>query len=445
MISDEAVIRCVGGKGGSGLVSFRREKFVPRGGPDGGDGGKGGDVILIAKENVHTLSDFNNKKILRAENGTNGGDANCHGKNAKDLMVAVPCGTQIWTPDKRKLLADLTEEDQVYAAAKGGRGGYGNAHFVSSRFQAPKIAEHGEDGEDKEIRLELKLIADVGIIGLPSAGKSSLLSRISNAKPKIAAYRFTTLSPNLGVVDLKKYIGHSASFIAADIPGLIEGASEGKGLGHEFLKHVQRTKILIHLIDANEDLAAAHKTVNAELKKFSVPLAKKPQILGVNKADLIPPEDQKSLLARAKKQLKKREMYLISCATNQGLADLLKAVWKRLKDEEEKSARSPKKDKESIKIFRPHFEDPRSFSVKRLKKTEDLQRFVVEGGRIEQLVRMSDFSQYQTLIRIRHACRKLGIERELLRLGAKPHDILIIAEREIPFIPTLNETHRRPR
>lgn len=445
MISDEIIIRCTGGKGGSGLVSFRREKFVPKGGPDGGDGGKGGNVILLAKQNVHTLSDFNNKRKLRADNGGNGKDANGHGKNAEDLLISVPCGTQVWTLDKRHLLADLTQEDQKYTVAKGGRGGYGNAHFVSSRFQVPKIAEHGEEGEDVQVRLELKLIADVGIIGLPSAGKSSLISRISNAKPKIAEYKFTTLSPNLGVVDLKKYIGESASFIAADIPGLIEGASEGKGLGHEFLKHIQRTKILIHIIDATEDIATAYKTINVELKKFSTLLAKKQQIIVINKADLIPVEDQKDLIALAKKELKKREIYLISCATNQGFAELLKAVWKRLKSEEVKEDTNPRKEKESIKIFHPHLENPRSFSVKKLKKTKDLQKFLVEGRRIEQMVKMCDFSHYQALIRIRHTCRKLGIERELLNLGAKPHDIIIIADREITFIPTLNETHRRSR
>ncbi len=443
MICDEVHIQCVGGRGGSGLVSFRREKFVPRGGPDGGDGGRGGNVIIVAKNNLRTLTDLRNQKILKAQNGGNGGDVNQHGKNGENLYISVPAGSQIFTADKKEMLADLTEENMEFVVTKGGRGGYGNVHFVSSRFQAPKIAEIGEEGEVLDITIELKMIADVGIIGLPSAGKSTLISVISNAKPKIAAYHFTTLSPNLGVVDVSKYVKEKeASFIVADIPGLIEGASEGKGLGHEFLKHVQRTKMLIHMIDSTEpDLAKSYKTINAELKKFDKNLAKKPQIVVINKKDLIPEDEQEAFMKAAKKALKVKTIFFISAAINDGVPNLMKETWRVFKEllaeaiQQVVPGGKPKiiASETPHKIFRPHLENKLSFEIKYLKKLDKKRYYEITGKRIEQLVKMMDMTHTQAQTRIRQYIRKLGIDRAILKQGGEEGDILIIAGKEIPF------------
>lgn len=439
MIHDEVAIQCIGGKGGSGLVSFRREKFVPRGGPDGGDGGRGGNVILVAKENTRTLTNLNNQRIFRAGNGKPGQDDNQHGRNGEHLYVPVPVGSQVYTLDKKQLLADLTEENQEYVIAKGGRGGYGNVHFVSSRFQAPKIAELGEEGENLEVMVELKLIADVGIIGLPSAGKSTLISVISNAKPKIAAYHFTTLSPNLGVVDMKKLVKEEeASFVVADIPGLIEGAHEGKGLGHEFLRHVQRTKTLIHMIDASEpDIPKVYKVINEELKQFDKDLAKKPQVVAINKKDLIPPEEQEEFIKNLKKKLKLKHLFFISAAINDGVPDLMKEVWRILKEEESKLKEEAKDAQASLpaahKTFRPHLEAKESFEIVYLKKLNKQRYYEIKGKRIEQLVKMMDLTNSQAQTRIRQYLKKFGVDRALTKKGAEQGDILIIAEKELPF------------
>ncbi len=439
MIHDEVTIQCIGGKGGAGLVSFRREKFVPRGGPDGGDGGRGGNVILIAKDNTRTLTNLNNQKIFRAGNGGSGADTDRHGHDGENLYVPVPVGTQIYDLEKKHLLADLTEENMEFTVAKGGRGGYGNVHFVSSRFQAPKIAEIGEEGSDLEVRVELRLIADVGIIGLPSAGKSTLISVISNARPKIAAYHFTTLSPNLGVVNMSK-IAHEtdATFVVADIPGLIEGANEGKGLGHEFLRHVQRTKILVHMIDASEeDIPKAYKVINAELKKFDKDLAKKPQIVAINKKDLVIPEEQEKFLKALEKKMKIKKLFFISAAINDGVPDLMKEVWRTLKEEEQKI----KSDAEAAqkiqpaphKTFRPHLEMKESFEINYLKKLDKKRYYEIKGKRIEQLSSMMDLNNIQAQTRIRQYIRKLGIEKELVKRGATEGDILIISGKELQY------------
>ncbi|MFA7277881.1 MAG: GTPase ObgE [Candidatus Gracilibacteria bacterium] len=449
MIHDEVTIQCIGGKGGSGLVSFRREKFVPRGGPNGGDGGKGGSVIIIAKDNTRTLTNLNNEKIFRAGNGKPGQDDNMHGRNGTDLYIPVPVGSQVYTLNKTQLLADLTEENQEVVIAKGGRGGYGNVHFVSSRFQAPKIAELGEEGEDIELAIELKLIADVGIIGLPSAGKSTLISVISNAKPKIAAYHFTTLSPNLGVVDMQKVLREEgASFVVADIPGLIEGASEGKGLGHEFLRHVQRTKTLIHIIDASEeDIPKAYKVINAELKQYDKNLAKKPQVVVINKKDLVPPEDQKKFLADLQKKLKVKKLFLISAAINDGVSDLMKEVWRVLKEEEQKlkeeSTDAQKTEEKAHKTFRPHLETKESFEIVYLKKLNKQRYYEIKGKRIEQLVKMMDLINPQAQTRIRQYLKKFGVDKALTKKGAEQGDMLVIAGKELVFFKSISWKKRK--
>ncbi|MGC8977108.1 MAG: GTPase ObgE [Candidatus Ratteibacteria bacterium] len=323
---DEAKIYVKAGKGGDGCIAFRREKFVPKGGPWGGDGGNGGNVIFRAVKNKKTLVDFHFKKHFYAENGKNGGSNNKKGKDGDDLIVEVPCGTVVKEiKDKgERIIADLLKEGDEIVVAKGGKGGLGNTHFKSSTNQAPRIATKGEYGEEKIIKLELKLIADVGIIGYPNSGKSTLLSKISNARPKIADYPFTTIEPNLGLVDLGDY----RSFVVADIPGLIEGASIGKGLGIKFLKHIERTKIIIHLIDMSQnDIINRYESLRNELKNYSSELVKKREIIVGNKIDL---EKSKKNIDKAKNYFK--EIYFISAIRGDGIKELLERIWKELEN-----------------------------------------------------------------------------------------------------------------
>jgi GTP-binding protein len=321
---DEAKIFVKAGKGGDGCVAFRREKFVPKGGPWGGDGGKGGDVILRAVRNKKTLIDFYFQKHFFAENGENGSSNNKKGKDGEDLIIEVPCGTVVKEikNGEEKVIADLVNEGDTVIVAKGGKGGLGNTHFKSPTNQAPRIATKGEEGEEKIIKLELKLIADVGIIGYPNSGKSTLLSKISKARPKIADYPFTTIEPNLGVVDA----GDFRSFVVADIPGLIEGASKGKGLGIKFLKHIERTKILVHLIDMSEnDIINRYENLRNELRNYSSKLIEKKEIVVGNKIDL---EESKKNIEKAKEYFK--DIIFISALKGDGIKDLLERIWKEL-------------------------------------------------------------------------------------------------------------------
>ncbi|MEK9156078.1 MAG: GTPase ObgE [Patescibacteria group bacterium] len=323
MFIDEAEIYVKAGRGGDGAVSFRREKFVPRGGPDGGDGGDGGDVIIIADRNCHGLAAYNAEKRFLAASGQNGMSRNKTGKSGEDLILSVPPGTQIYHRDE--MLADLVNEGDRIVLAKGGRGGWGNQHFATSIKQAPRWAKQGERGESKKVGLELKTIADVGLIGLPNAGKSTLLSVISQAKPKIADYPFTTLTPNLGVI--RNLNGQNV--IVADIPGLIEGAALGRGLGDKFLRHIERTKILVHLIDANSaDVAADYKTIRDELGAYSPKLLKKKEIVVLTKIDSVFADDLAAKVSALK--LIKKKPLVISAATHQGLDKLLAAIAKSL-------------------------------------------------------------------------------------------------------------------
>ncbi|MCM8818760.1 MAG: GTPase ObgE [Candidatus Omnitrophica bacterium] len=324
---DEAEIFVRGGKGGDGCVAFRREKFVPKGGPWGGDGGKGGDVIFKAIKNKKTLIDFHFQRHFFAENGGHGSSNNKKGKDGRDLIIEVPLGTIIKEiiDGEEKIIADLLNENDYIIVAKGGKGGLGNTHFKSSTNQAPRIATKGEKGEEKKIKLELKLIADVGIIGYPNSGKSTLLSKISKARPKIADYPFTTLEPNLGLVNLGDY----RSFVVADIPGLIEGASKGKGLGIKFLKHIERTRILIHLIDMSEnDIINKYENIRKELENYSEKLLMKKEIIVGNKIDL---DQSKKNIKNAKEYFK--EIYFISALTGEGVKELLEKIWKELNND----------------------------------------------------------------------------------------------------------------
>lgn len=322
---DEVQIKAISGHGGAGCVSFRREKYIPRGGPNGGDGGKGGDVIITAHARLNTLLDLRYNKVNAAKKGEPGGGRDCHGKSAEDLRVAVPVGTVIKDAETGVQLIDLIEDGQTFIAAKGGRGGKGNAHFVSSTRRSPRFAQPGEEGEEIELRLELKLLADVGIIGFPNAGKSTLISKISEAKPKIADYPFTTLTPNLGVVRYKEF----GSFVVADIPGLVEGAHKGTGLGIRFLKHIERTSLFIHVIDisgfTDRDPLKDFDIINRELKEFNPALADNPQIIALNKLDLLA---DRSGTDEIKNKLSKKgyKVFSISAATGEGLPVFIDAV-----------------------------------------------------------------------------------------------------------------------
>lgn len=329
MFLDRVKIKVKAGDGGNGVTAFRREKFVPRGGPSGGDGGVGGSVWMESSEGLNTLLHLRYNPEHKAERGRHGEGSNRYGKDGEDAIVRVPVGTQVFDPENNDLLFDFTEAGQRYRSAKGGKGGWGNSHFATSTRQAPKYHYDGRPGEEKELQLELKLIADVGLVGFPNAGKSTLISVISAAKPKIADYPFTTLEPNLGVVDM----GDFRTFVVADIPGLIEGASDGAGLGHRFLRHVERTKFILHLVDVSSlsgrDPVSDYEIINRELAKYDADLAARPQIVVATKIDALDdPERLEALRKRAEKD--KKAFYAISSVTNDGVKELVNAVSTRL-------------------------------------------------------------------------------------------------------------------
>lgn len=320
MFTDEAIIKIKAGDGGDGAVSFRREKYIPKGGPDGGDGGAGGNLFLVCSDSVHTLSDYARKKEFSAQRGVNGKPKKKKGANGKDLFLKVPPGTVVTSLENSQIY-DLTQKGQEVMMAKGGRGGWGNTHFATATRQSPFFAKKGTKGEEKELKLELKLIADVGLVGLPNSGKSTFLSRISNARPKIADYPFTTLEPNLGVSKI-----HDQEFIFADIPGLIEGASQGKGLGDKFLRHIERTNIIIHLIDINSsDLKKDYQTIRNELQKWSPILLNKKEIIALNKIDILPKEEASERAKKFQQEIN-QPVFPISAVSGQGIKELLKEL-----------------------------------------------------------------------------------------------------------------------
>ncbi|HET7060069.1 MAG TPA: GTPase ObgE [Candidatus Saccharimonadales bacterium] len=403
---DKVTITVEAGKGGDGKLSFRHEKYVDKGGPDGGDGGDGGTVILQANRNVNTLAAFRHKKELRAEAGRSGDKRRKHGRSAPQLIVEVPIGTQA-SDNTGSLLADLIEDGQRAVIAKGGRGGFGNAHFVSSRRQAPKFAEKGESGEKTELHLELKMIADVGLVGLPNAGKSTLLSKLSNARPEIADYPFTTLTPNLGVVDIDK----NTSVLVADIPGLIEGAAGGKGLGHDFLRHIERTAVTLHLIDSyHQDAAKAYQTVRAELEAYQPELIKRPEVVALTKVEGLDNEIIDDLMGQLRRVIDpKTPLFAISALSGEGLPALLFA----LKDAVGTIRSQPKEETEST--------EP---AILKLTDTSDewhvAERggtFVVTGKKIERFADRTDFNNDHGVQRLRDIMRRQGILHELVRQG----------------------------
>lgn len=408
---DKVKVYLKAGDGGNGCVSFRREKFVPKGGPDGGDGGDGGDIIIKASSSYNTLTHLAYNPHLRAENGEDGGSSNKKGRRGEDLIVYVPCGT-IVKDEEGDVVADLLREGSFFVAAKGGKGGKGNAHFKSSLNQAPTIRELGEKGEEKTLILELFLIADVGLVGFPNAGKSTFLARTTKAKPKIADYPFTTLKPNLGICFYKE-----KSFVIADIPGLIEGASKGKGLGHEFLRHIERTKILLHLVDPlgyyDIDPIDSVKIIENELKEYSPKLLRKKRLIAVNKADL---PQAKDVFERLKKRYK-RDVFLISSVTGLGIEKLLDRILKLLtlhKYEPLEESKSVEPTQRIVKV-------EKGFEV----EVKD-GIFYVKGKNIERIVSITDLNNEESVKRMYNIFKKIGVVKELKKKGIKEGDTVII-------------------
>jgi GTP-binding protein len=423
MFIDQVEIFVRSGKGGDGMVHFRREKFVPRGGPDGGDGGKGGDVVFEVKPTLNTLSTFRPKQKFKAEDGVGGGSSQLTGRGGKDLVIHVPPGTVLFELPADGgapiLLGDLTQPGERLIVCKGGRGGRGNQHFATSRNQAPRTAERGEPWEEKHLKLELKLIADIGLIGVPNAGKSTLLSVLTNAKPKIAAYPFTTLEPNLGVAP----IDDDTSVVLADIPGLIEGAAEGAGLGHDFLRHIQRTRVLVHLLDGlSPDPLADYSQINAELSLFDPNLAKKPQIVALNKIDQ--PEVQerlKELKAAFKK--KKVELRTISALARTDTRDLLLAAVQKLAET------PPLEEFEApVPVYRPEA-DPNQFTISR----EDDASWRISGAGIERAASMTYWEHDGSVRRFQRLMEKLGVDEALRKAGIEEGDTVHVGDYELEW------------
>ena len=419
MFTDQVEIHVRSGKGGDGMVHFRREKYVPRGGPDGGDGGKGGDVIFEVKPTLNTLSSFRPNQKFKAEDGMKGGPSQMSGRYGNDLVIHVPPGTVIFDADTGDLLGDLTGDGQRLMICKGGRGGRGNQHFATSRNQAPRTAEKGEPYEEKRLRLELKLIADIGLIGVPNAGKSTLLSVLTNARPKIAPYPFTTLEPNLGVAE----IDVNTTVVLADIPGLIEGASHGAGLGHDFLRHVQRTRVLIHLLDGlSEDPIADYSQINTELSLFDPNLGKKPQVVALNKIDQ---PDVQERLEKIQKEFKKRkvEFMTISALARTDTRDLLIKAYQTLQD-----APMPEVVEMPVPVYRPK-EDPREFEISR----EGAHEWRINGVAIERAAKMTYWEHDGSLRRFHKIMETLGVTDALRKAGVQDGDTVSIDEFELEW------------
>lgn len=417
MFIDQTEIRVRSGKGGDGMVHFRREKYVPRGGPDGGDGGKGGDVIFEVTKHINTLYQFRNNRLYAAEDGSNGGPNNRFGKSGEDLIIKVPAGTMIYDTETGNLIGDLVKEGQTLVVCAGGRGGRGNTHFKNSRNKVPHIAEKGEPASEQTLRLELKLIADVGIVGVPNAGKSTLLSVATNAKPKIASYAFTTLEPNLGVVAMDNF----ETFVMADIPGLIEGAHMGVGLGHDFLRHVQRTRILVHMIDGSSvDPVGDYIQINAELSLFDADLGDKPQIVVLNKIDLPDVADIAPLLEKEFKKLGV-ELIKISAATNQNVRALLYKVLELIQ------SLPPVEFEEELPVYTME-SDPNYFEIE-----ETEEGWVVHGQAIERAAAMTYWEHDQAIYRFQRIMEVIGIDEALRKEGVQPGDTVFIGEVELQW------------
>ena len=454
MFTDTAKVSLKAGKGGDGAVSFRREIYIPKGGPDGGDGGKGGDIIFKADKDTNTLIDFRFTPILTAEDGKNGSGTRSAGRSGKDLIVEVPIGTIVYkllagpaaassptlaetragapqatSPASvehvgRTIIADLVRDGQTTVIARGGDGGFGNAHFKSSTRQAPIIAEVGEPGEEFEAELELKLLADVGLVGLPNAGKSTFLSVVSNARPEIADYPFTTLTPQLGVATID-----GRDLLIADIPGLIEGASEGKGLGHDFLRHVDRTAVLLHLVDVyNDDAGEAYRVIRGELEKYS-DLKDRSEVVALTKCEGVDQEIIEMQMASILAVNPGAQIFAISSAAHTGLKELLRELKNKVENRKEKDEVAEEANDEIPTI---------SLSPDTIKTTWKVEKnddkYVVTGEKIEKFARRTDMNNYASVNRLRDIMKKLGIRAELTSMGAEPESIISIAGKEFTLV-----------
>lgn len=433
MFVDQVKIYVKGGDGGAGQVAFRREKYVPNGGPAGGDGGNGGDIIFRVDEGLRTLMDFRYQRHFKASPGEKGRSKAQHGASAEDKIVKVPPGTVVKDAETGQLLADLVEHGQEAVIVKGGRGGKGNMRFATSVNPAPSISENGEPGEERWVELELKLLADIGLVGYPSVGKSTLLSVVSAARPKIGAYHFTTIAPNLGVVQVED----GRSFVMADLPGLIEGAHEGIGLGHQFLRHVERTKVIIHVIDMagseGRDPYEDYLQINKELVLYKQDLEKRPQIIAANKMDL--PDAVENLELFREQVGEEVQIFPISSATRQGLRELLFAAANLLDQVEEELAQQPGEvpiEQTERKVYKAEAPEV-PFTIRK-----ENEVFVVEGARIEKLIQMTNFNYHDSLMRFSKIIKDMGVEAALRARGAQEGDTIRMGEMEFEFTENLD-------
>ena len=426
MFADHAKIIIKSGKGGDGHVSFRREKYVPNGGPDGGDGGKGGDVVFVVDEGINTLSDYRHRRTFSAQPGEDGKKRNCHGKKGSDLILKVPAGTIIKDAQSDKIIADMSGDNRRQVVLAGGNGWLGNQHFATATMQAPKYAQPGQEALEIEVKLELKVIADVGLVGFPNVGKSTLLSRVTNAQPKIADYHFTTLQPNLGVVDFADGNG----FVIADIPGLIEGASMGVGLGHEFLKHIERTRVMIHIVDAasveGRDPVADIHAINKELEAYDPKLLEKPQVIAANKIDVLyGGEGEVIKLLRDTFEPLGIQVYPISAVSGQGLRELLYAVQKLLDEIHEEPI-----------VYAPEY-DPAEHQMKNEAYTVEIDpkdgAFVIEGPKIEKMLGYTNLEAERGFLFFQKFLKEQGILKELEKQGIQDGDTVRMYSLEFEY------------
>ena len=424
MFVDVAKIRIKAGKGGDGCIGFHREKYIAAGGPDGGDGGKGGDVVFVVDNHMATLLDFRYKKKYVAANGEPGGTKKCFGKDGADIIIKVPRGTLIKDGETGALIHDMSD-DEPFVAARGGRGGWGNAHFATPTRQAPRFAKPGQEGDERFIILELKLIADVGLIGFPNVGKSTLLSMISAARPKIANYHFTTLAPNLGVV----FVAEGSSFVCADIPGIIEGAADGAGLGHDFLRHIERCRLLVHVVDAagseGRDPVEDLETINRELKQYSEVLSQRPQIVVANKCDILDPESDNLQRLQAKCDQLGCQMFQMSAAANQGVKELVYQVWHELEQ------LPPVEVFEAeMSIDEPVLNPERDIQITR----GDDAIFYVSGAWVEKIVGSVNFAEYESRMYFERTLRKAGVFDMLEARGIQEKDTVDVLGIQFEYV-----------
>ncbi|EGB1114122.1 GTPase ObgE [Listeria monocytogenes] len=428
MFVDQVKIYVKAGNGGDGMVAFRREKFVPNGGPAGGDGGKGADVVFVVDEGLRTLVDFRFKRIFKAEHGEHGMSKSMHGRGAEDLVVKVPQGTIVKDIDTGEIIADLVAHGQRVVIAKAGRGGRGNKRFATPANPAPELSENGEPGQERNVQLELKVLADVGLVGFPSVGKSTLLSVVSAARPKIAAYHFTTIVPNLGMVDA----GDGRSFVMADLPGLIEGASQGVGLGHQFLRHIERTRVIVHVIDMSGSEGRVpyedYMAINNELEQYNLRLMERPQIIVANKMDM--PDAEENLNEFKTKIAEDIPVFPISAVTKTGLRELLLAIADKLETTPEFPLNEILEQEDEDTVLYKYVAEEPDFEISR----EPDGTFVLSGAKIERLFTMTNFERDASISRFARQLRAMGVDEALRKRGAKDGDIVRLLDYEFEFM-----------